>query len=137
MIIHNNNALNLTLKEKVEETSQSYSSAELRKAVAGLDAQLAQLQNQIAEVDEDDAEESTLSGREDPPEVLADDTTVMKIKLLQGNLKDLVNTFSALYDASLKNAVASGCRLVAFYVVLKCSYVCRFSPRGSYILVII
>lgn len=97
------------LLEKVEETSQSYSSAELRKAVAGLDAQLAQLQNQIAEVDEDDAEESTLSGREDPPEALADDTTVMKIKLLQGNLKDLVNTFSALYDASLKNAVASGC----------------------------
>ena len=110
MIIHINNALNLTLKEKVEETSQSYSSAELRKAVAGLDAQLDQLQNQIAEVDEDDAEESTLSGREDPPEALADDTTVMKIKLLQGNLKDLVNTFSALYDASLKNAVASGCR---------------------------
>ena len=78
--------------------------------VAEFDSQLARLQNQIAEDDEEDAEESTLSGRGEPPEALAHDTTVMKIKLLQGNLKDLVNTFSALYDASLKNAVASGCR---------------------------
>ena len=78
--------------------------------VAQFDAQLRQLQNQIAEMEDDEAEDSFEA--EAPPEVLLDDTSLTKIKLLRGLWKDLINTFLAMYDASLKHAVASGTRLL-------------------------
>jgi len=92
--------------EKANAASESFTAKELEKMVAQFDAQLRQLQNQIAEMEEDEAEDSFEA--ETPPEVLLDDTSLTKIKLLRGLWKDLINTFLAMYDASLKHAVASG-----------------------------
>jgi len=99
------------LLEKIENEAapESYSVAELRKMVSQFDSELRNIQNAIMEMEEEDAEDSVV--REDPPEKLSDDTSITKLKLLQGNLKDLIHTFLAMYDASLKNAVAAGKRI--------------------------
>jgi len=94
------------LLEKIEDTApDTLTAVELRKLTMQFDSQLHQLQNQIAEIEEDDANDSV--DQEEPPETMLEDTSLTKMKLLQGNLKDLVNTFLAMYDSSLKNAVAS------------------------------
>merc|ERR1719289_834645 len=73
-----------------------------------LDNQLRELQNFVEQVKEEDEEESSSRvGSEEPPETLVDDTVLTKMRLLQGNVKDLIHSFLAMYDASLKTAVAA------------------------------
>ena len=75
---------------------------ELPKLLSHFDSQFRQVQNYLREMEEEDADES----EEPPPEALPDDTALTTRKLLQGNLKDLINTFLVMYDASLKNVVS-------------------------------
>jgi len=91
---------------KADGKPESFTTKELEKMVTQFDAQLRQLQNQISEMEEEDAENSF--EYEEPPEELLDETSLTKIKLLRGLWKDLINTFLAMYDASIKHAVASG-----------------------------
>jgi len=101
------------LLEHVLSISASERVTPLQTMERELDNQLRELQNFVEQVKEEDEEESSSrAGSEEPPEALVDDTVLTKIRLLQGNVKDLIHSFLAMYDASLKTAVAA-CKSVS------------------------
>ena len=72
---------------------------------AKIDSEMKAINTQFRIEKAEEEEEDSLLALEEPPESVVDDEALTKIKLLQGNVKDLVNTFAVKYDQSLKKTV--------------------------------
>jgi len=94
-------------EQKKTDDFQTYSFNILKKLETRIDSEMKGFQDCLYEKREE--EEDSLLAPEEPPECIVDDEALTKIKLLQGNVKDLVNTFAMKYDLSLKNTVEGAC----------------------------
>lgn len=92
-------------EQKRKEEYSSFSFRELKRMEAKIDSEMKAINTQFRIEKAEEEEEDSLLALEEPPESVVDDEALTKIKLLQGNVKDLVNTFAVKYDQSLKKTV--------------------------------